>query len=195
MINEQSAIAEQRLIYQVKRHQSEESFTTLYHRYSPLIKKFWRTQVSRYLSWEDWEQEAAVTLYKCLQSFEETGAHFAHYYLRTLEHRVTDFSRDCQRKHRIPAERVCSLEEASEVGDLPDHQPDLDSLLHYRACLRELINQLSPREQECFLLICQGYSLEATSHKLGPSLASVRGAVWRSRRKYQALREERGWRF
>lgn len=80
MMSDEIVISENKLIYQVQCHQDEASFELLYRRYQPMIRKLWHQYSRHYISLEDWEQEAAVKLYQCLNRYDAQHAHFAHYY-------------------------------------------------------------------------------------------------------------------
>lgn len=161
----------------------------LFQNYLPLIKKIWHLYFITGIEYEDWSQEAMLTLIKSIASYRaETKVHFAWFYKRALANRLKDLYRIQSASKRIPDDQLTELSKAHEetVADHHIHAAVHDQVECF--CLyRELQNNCSVFENQVFARQAQGFKINEIADELNCSPKKVMGGLERAHRKLTRL--------
>lgn len=163
----------------------------LFDKYLPLIKKIWQLYFIPGLEFEDWTQEAMLTLIRSIASYRaETRVHFCWFYKRALANRLRDLYRIQTAGKRIPMSQLSELSKAHEetVAD-----GSINAAVHKQVeCLslyRALQNDCSVFENQVFSRQTQGLKINEIADELKCSPKKVMGGLERAHRKLSRLAE------
>lgn len=182
---------ERELIERIRRG-DEASFEELFQRYHNLILHLWGKHTVHFISFEDWEQEAALTIYQSAMAYQRRKNCFAKYVKHRLENRLCDFAREGSLQRSVPLTGHYPLD-SLRVEEKREDMVPVDELAHYRHCQQRYLRHLSPLEANSYHLRRRGYRLEEIAVKLDTSMNSVRAAISRANRKIHRLVEREGW--
>ncbi|QLL70630.1 RNA polymerase sigma factor [Lactobacillus sp. 3B(2020)] len=183
-------ISEQKLIYMVRNHHDDASFEMLFRRYLPMVHKLRRKYTGLTISYEDWHQEAGITLFKCLKTYDEIAGAFATYYRKMLLNRLNDLYRSQQTQKRMVNTKTFSLDQMPMADQIEDERVASDKVVRFRIALNKLTTECSKFELLCFLKVCNGMSLEEVAAELQKDPRSVYSAIWRVERKFLRILDQ-----
>ena len=173
----------QRLLLQAQLG-DEESFTELFVRYEPLIRKVWRTHYGAEIEYADWKQEAFIILFRVLEMYPQLDCHqFGSYYKRSLIHRLLDLCRNRQANKRIPQHSLFDLGDYLEELTIHATKDTVEEISYCHFCLQELIRSSSLFERKVLILLNSGQTTGQISGQLNCSRRKVESAVNRLRLK------------
>ncbi|WP_367342517.1 sigma-70 family RNA polymerase sigma factor [Limosilactobacillus sp.] len=163
----------------------------LFNKYVPLIKNIWALYFIPGLEYEDWSQEAMLTLIRSIASYRaETRVHFCWFYKRALGNRLRDLYRIQSADKRIPVNQMSELSKVHEET-LPD--VNVRAAVHEQAeCLsiyRQLQDDCSVFENQVFSRQTQGFKINEIADALQCSPKKVMGGLERAHRKLARLAE------
>lgn len=168
---------------------SSDNLEQLFANYLPLIKKIWRIHFIPGLEFEDWSQEAMLTLIRSIASYRaDTQVRFCWFYKRALRNRLRDLYRLQAAGKRIPAAQIGELSKIHEET-LPDI--NIHAAVHDQVeCIslyRELQDQCSVFENQVFARQTQGFRINEIAQELHCSPKKVLGGLERAHRKLVRL--------
>ncbi|KRL28528.1 RNA polymerase, sigma-24 subunit, ECF subfamily protein [Limosilactobacillus frumenti DSM 13145] len=179
----QDLLIVQRLLLQAQLG-DEESFTKLFVRYEPLIRKVWRQHYGAEIEYADWKQEAFIILFRVLEMYPQLDCHqFGSYYKRSLIHRHLDLCRNRQANKRIPQNSLFDLSDYLEELAIHTANDTVEEISYCHFCLQELIRASSSFEREVLMLLNSGQTTDQVSTQLNCSRRKVESAVNRLRLK------------
>ncbi|GAF36533.1 sigma-70 family RNA polymerase sigma factor [Lentilactobacillus farraginis] len=135
----------------------EQSFTILFHKYYPIVRKLGRSCFIEGMEADDLDQEAGLVLLKSAKCYRwERSVSFGSYYRRNLRNRIYDLIRLNKAKKRDPQERVQRIDEnksfySATLIDTSATDPERLTLLKER--LTKLYTKCSPLEREVLHVI------------------------------------------
>lgn len=171
------------LLTQVRTKDST-SFMILFNRYRPLIYKLWYQFHLTSTSLDDWQQEAAMVLYRVACNYSDQQAHFCWYLKQALTNRIRDLYRQQAAKKRVPA---CCLEPLTDVHVevvAVDHHLSPADVAEFRYTYHRFKDSCSQFEWATFVEINQGLEIDEVASKLGCKQQCVRSALERARKKF-----------
>ena len=179
----QDLLLGQRLLLQAQLG-DEESFTELFVRYEPLIRKVWRKHYGAEIEYADWKQEAFIILFRVLEMYPQLDCHqFGSYYKGSLTHRLLDLCRNRQANKRIPQNALFDLSDYLEELAVHGTNDTVEEISYCHFCLQELIRSCSAFEREVLILLNSGQTPAQVSVQLNCSRRKVESAVNRLRIK------------
>lgn len=171
------------LLAQTRAHDSR-GFMILFNRYRPLICKLWYQFHLNYTSLDDWQQEAALVLYRVACNYCDQQAQFCWYFRQALLNRIRDLYRQQAAKKRVPARCLISLTDVHVEAVAIDHHLGPDEVAEFRRTYQRFREDCSPFEWLTFVEINQGFAVGEVANKLGCNDRCVRSALERARRKF-----------
>lgn len=175
--------SETALITQVRANDSM-YFMILFNRYRPLICKVWYQFHLTSTSLDDWQQEAALVLYRVACNYSGQQGHFCCYFRKALMNRIRDLYRQQAAKKRVPANCIEPLTDVHVEAVAIDHHLGPDEVAEFRQCYYRFRNDCSNLEWETFVEINQGFAIDEVANKLGCNLCSIRSALERAKKKF-----------
>jgi RNA polymerase sigma-70 factor (ECF subfamily) len=144
---------------------------------------------------QDFAQEAQVKMLK--NPFDPSGgSKFSSYITTILNNIMLDYHKAMGREKRVDVRDTVGLtvkqENESGEGDVETEvtppTPSYEDEVVLQDFIRELLNQLKPRERDAFILMkLEGYSAREAAEKMGISHAGVNNACNRATIKLQNL--------
>lgn len=166
---------------------SEEAFTQLVHRHTPMVQRLVARYRGPWMDAEDLAQEGLLGLLSAVRSFRaDGGAAFATYAAVCVRHRMVSAVKRAGSLHHIPpAELESWMDE--EAPELASGQADPERMVLEReeaARLRQRLGQeLTDLEFRVLMYYLSAYSYEEIAQKLEIGPKSVDNAIQRVRRK------------
>ncbi|HIX35561.1 MAG TPA: sigma-70 family RNA polymerase sigma factor [Candidatus Limosilactobacillus merdigallinarum] len=171
------------LLAQVRTKDST-SFMILFNRYRPLICKLWYQFHLTSTSLDDWQQEAALVLYRVVCNYSDQQTHFCWYLKQALTNRIRDLYRQQAAKKRVPA---CCLEPLTDMHVevmAVDHHLGPAEVAEFRRTYHHFRDHCSQFEWTIFVEINQGFEVDEVADKLGCKRQCVRSALERAKKKF-----------
>lgn len=165
------------------RQRNSQAFAQLYQRYLPLICKVWYQFQLPGCGLDDWQQEAAIVLYRATCQFKQQDVRFCWYIRQALTNRMRDLYRQQAAKKRVPFGRINYLAEAGIDDHTVDRQLRPDEIYRLRVCYQHFLETCSPLERATFLEINRGNSIQDTASTCHCTPRRVRSALERARKK------------
>lgn len=171
-----------RLITAASQRDSQ-AFHVLYQRYLPLICKLWYQFELPRTSLEDWQQEAAIVLYRSACRFKKTDVCFCSYVRQALLNRIRDLYRQQAAKKRVPFGCLNYLNEKGAYEYMENSRPRPDEVSSLRKSYAYFLGECSPLERRAFLTINRGISIRQAALRWHCPPRRIRSALGRAQKK------------
>lgn len=161
------------------------SFTALFKRYLPLVRKLQRQYYFKQLDRDDWEQEAQIVCWKIIKKFDENnGATFGSFFKISLRNRAFDILRR-EKKIESVNQSFKQADEADNVVDYSRSRPDDCAICQTE--VDEFLTYCSSFELSVFDLITKGHTKTEMRRILNCDERSIDGALNRCRKKLKLV--------
>ena len=173
------------------RNQSD-SLKKLFNCYLPLVKSFWNKYYLYGMDFEDWQQEALITMFKGVYRFDlHRQVSFGAFYRSILRNYFYDLIRKRNAKKRVPDDALTSIDVnrsfyADTIQDTQAPCPEHRVLLVER--MQRLLDRCSPFEKEILISVSQHRSVAEIARFHRCSKAKIMNAFGRCRRKFERSR-------
>lgn len=189
------------LVIQLQKQFDEQIFEELFGRFMPLYRKQYQKYRINYFEFDDYLQEARLSLLKVIETYSASSKYYvASYYARIFENRLLNCLRHQSAKKRDYQNMTVYLEdmiEASSNGDTEltysdlvcENKSDLIDIIIARDAFTHLMAELSELERKIlgYRLMEEAYSVTEIAEKLAIDKKSVENALSRCRQKCKAL--------
>ncbi|EFR31458.1 RNA polymerase sigma factor [Eremococcus coleocola] len=194
MVKATRAFSIDELVLQLKQNFCEDLFNRLMVRLSGLVYKYAYFCQRYQIEYEDYRQEAMITLYACVNNFcPKKQAYFVAYFETALKNRMFNLNRRRVTKKRgqgkveIPFDQQASNQDAEGLSVAEtlscSYAYAPDRVLALKEIVADFIESLSPLERKYFIFYRQGFSNQEISQKLGINLKSAQNIYDRCRIK------------
>lgn len=167
----------------------QESINELFNRYEPLVKKQWsRNKICTY-DYDDWRQEALMTMMRVVTQYHaETTVRFCWFYKQALVNRARDLYRSQAASKRIPMEITSSIGEAAEqyLDERSIYGAPGETVI-IKERFRQLLKECSRLEAEVFIMWIHGYNIDEIAEKVECQRSQATSALARARKKARDL--------
>lgn len=163
----------------------------LFARYEPLVKKLWHNHRICTYDYDDWRQEAWITMMRVVSQYHaDTMVRFCWFYKRALINRARDLYRSQSASKRIPAEITSSIGEAEEQYLYEQGTYGAPGqVVMVRERFHQLLASCSQLEAEVFILWIHGYTINEIAEKVECQPNQATAALARARKKARDLAE------
>ena len=181
-------ITDQELIVYIRDHKNnDQQVMTLFRRYLPLVKSFYRKCSIAGMDFDDWRQESLIVMLRTVHRYDvKHYVSFGAFYRMGLRNRLYDLIRKQNAKKRVPRQALTSFDadENMSTDTLGDHKavrPDNSLLVSEK--LRKAFQQCSTFEKQVFLGVMDHKTLRELAHVYKCPLSRITNAFQRCQRK------------
>ncbi|PWF99373.1 RNA polymerase sigma factor [Levilactobacillus bambusae] len=168
---------------------------TLCDRYEPVLRRLLQTHFLVGYTWDDWQQEARIVMYRVIQQFDgKKSPALGWLYKVALTHRVIDLIRREHAQKRIPRLETIPLDaNPARTADLltDPEWAELEKYVGLRESLVDYVQSLSRFEFKILLAYLHRQTRRETARQLDCTEAQVLSGIGRCRRKLETLLGQR----